>query len=76
MVYRDVRRTLQVKVWLNYASMIINLTMAQFVCESAFMVQFSASNPSDTTCRLLISQDVGKIGFRQISLNIYILYQK
>ena len=27
-------------------------------------------------CRLLISQDVGKMGFRQISLNIYILYQK
>ena len=26
--------------------------------------------------RLLISQDVGKMGFRQISLNIYILYQK
>ena len=30
----------------------------------------------DEQCRLLISQDVGKIGFRQISLNIYILYQK
>ena len=28
------------------------------------------------TYRLLVSQDVGKIGFRQISLNIYILYQK
>ena len=27
-------------------------------------------------CGLLISQDVGKMGFRQISLNIYILYQK
>ena len=26
-VYRDVTRTLQVKVWLNYASMIINLTV-------------------------------------------------
>ena len=26
--------------------------------------------------RLLISQDVGKMGFRQISFNIYILYQK
>ena len=25
LVYRDVRRTLQVKVWLHYASMIINL---------------------------------------------------
>ena len=25
LVYRDARRTLQVKVWLNYASMIINL---------------------------------------------------
>ena len=30
----------------------------------------------NTICRLLISQDVGKMGFRQISLNIYILYQK
>ena len=27
LVYRDVRRTLQVKVWLNYASMIINLKL-------------------------------------------------
>ena len=27
LVYRDVRRTLQVKVWLNYASMIINLSV-------------------------------------------------
>ena len=31
---------------------------------------------TDTRCRLLIRQDVGKIGFRQISLNICILYQK
>ena len=31
---------------------------------------------SGRSLRLLISQDVGKMGFRQISLNIYILYQK
>ena len=27
-------------------------------------------------CRLLVNHDVGKMGFRQISLNVYILYHK
>ena len=43
---------------------------------SAEICEGSVKIAAKVKSRLLISQDVGKMGFRQISLNIYILYQK
>ena len=47
-----------------------SIKLSEKNCTSVFSIR------RQNYCRLLISQDVGKMGFRQISLNIYILYQK